>query len=37
MTREMIGYFNYLISNKKLSKKEKTRLEQVRIVLGLGE
>lgn len=35
ITADMIGYYNYLISNKKLSNKEKERLKEIRHILNL--
>lgn len=35
LTVEMVGYYNYLISNKKLSTKDKERLKLIREKLGL--
>lgn len=35
MTKEMIGYYNYLISNKNLSEEDKRRLDIIRKILGL--
>lgn len=36
-TREMAGYFNYLISNRRLNSTDKKRLEQVRMLMGIKE
>ena len=36
MTKEMIGYYNYLISNKRLSKIDSERLKIIRELLGLN-
>jgi hypothetical protein len=35
VTGDMIGYYNYLISSKKLADIDKKRLKQLRIILGL--
>ena len=37
LTKDMLGYYNYLISAKVLKAKDKERLKQLRRALGLGD
>ena len=37
LTPEMIGYYNYLISGKKLSDVEQERLSEIHNILGIGD
>lgn len=37
LSDSMIGYYNYLISSNSLNELEKSRLEEIRIILGLEE
>lgn len=35
LTKEMVGYYNYLISSKRLNKEEKERLETIKSLIGI--
>jgi hypothetical protein len=37
ISREMVGYYNYLISSKKLSDTDKKRLSELKMILGINE
>lgn len=37
VTKDMIGYYNYLISSKRLNKVDSERLEVIRLLLGLDK